>query len=207
MANLFYDISSVPPESYPYYFCDANVWIATLKSYGIGGVAKHEQPYISFVDGIINLNEIQESIIAKKAKNQPKIVLCSLLVSEILNAYMRNIAMKAFFGGGTNYKSFDFKMNYREDPASDYNKQINSLITDFLAFSDYTILFNDGFDKLDLSVLLSSLIISNIDFNDHYYHHFLKKMKIPLVTHDKDCNFPDLPILTSQYKLLRISDV
>lgn len=102
MTYRIYDIRNVEPQAYPYYFIDTNVWIAELKqaSITVGGI---EQNYTNFFEAIISLNQL-EGKAAKKAKNQPKILITSLLLSEIINTYLRRIAMYLCFGEGVNKK-------------------------------------------------------------------------------------------------------
>lgn len=127
MAHLIYDITKVTPEDYPIYFFDANVWISGLLYYGSLSAQPHEKPYQDFVEAVVNLNSISEPKALKRIKNQPKIIIINLLLSEIINAYMRKVAMKAFFGGGKTYISMNFKSDYRDNPHSDYKKQLSEL--------------------------------------------------------------------------------
>ncbi|NCA75037.1 MAG: hypothetical protein EOM90_01760 [Alphaproteobacteria bacterium] len=207
MAYPIHHIKDYIPENHPCYFCDANVWIAILKCYGLKGVTSEEVPYQDFFEAIINLNEIRDPVVAKRIKHRPKVILTSLLLSEIINAYMRNVAMKLFFGGGDTYKSHNYKSDYRENPHSDYKKQIKTLTSDLCAFQDYVILIDDDFTTISPFSFLPSLAALSMDFNDLYYYHFLKGKNIPFVTHDKDCLFQDIPVITSQSALLMHSTI
>lgn len=207
MAFLFHKIDTLIPEDYPLIFCDANVWITTLKYFGSIGVGADEQPYQDFIEAVINLNNEKDPIISKKIKNRPKIVLTSILLSEIINAYMRNVAMKAFFGGGETYKSMNFKRDYRDNQHSDFKKKIADLCSDISAFQDYTTIMDDNFQALNPYVILSSLSTIDADFNDVYYYHFLLHHKMPFITHDKDCKFADIIIGTNQKSLLKHSSI
>lgn len=207
MSFLIYDIKDILPEEYPLYFCDANVWIAALKYYGHGGEERYEVPYQEFIDAIVNLNEINDPKLLKKVKHQPKVVLTSLVLSEIINAYMRNVAMKSYFGGDNTYRTFSFKKDYRDKPDSDYKAQLKDLCTDIMGLSDYTVLMDDDFKALNPIQNLDDLAGIDLDFNDFYYRDFLKKHNIPLVTHDKDCKFDGVITITAQRKLIDISDI
>ena len=149
------------------------------------------------------MNETKDPEAVKRIKNRPKIILTGLLLSEIINAYMRNVAMKAFFGGDSSFKSHNFKSEYRDNPSSDYKQQIKTFTSDLDAFQDYTILMSDDFEKIHPFSFLPSLTTLSTDFNDLYYYHFLKDKGIPFVTHDKDCLFHDIPIITNQSELLK----
>ncbi len=201
-----YVIKKLPdyiPEDKPLYFCDANVWIAVLKNSGSKGTEKRDQPYIDFFDAVINLNNVSDPKVLKKIKNQPKFVLTSMLVSEIINAYMRNVAMRLFYGGGDEYKKHDFKKEYRDLTHSDYFKELKALTSDISAFKDYVILMDDDFNKINPINLFSSLK-SNFDFNDYYYYALLLGKDIPIITHDKDFSFQDIEIITTQSELLKL---
>lgn len=207
MAFLIHKIDTLIPEDYPLIFCDANVWITTLKYFGSIGVGTEEQPYQDFIEAVINLNNENDPVISKKIKNRPKIVLTSILLSEIINAYMRNVAMKAFFGGGEIYKSMSYKYDYRDNPSSDFKKKLNDLCSDICAFQDYTVVFDDSFKTINPYSILPSLSSFDADFNDIYYYHFLNHHQMPFITHDKDCKFKDIIIGTNQKNLLKHSTV
>jgi hypothetical protein len=139
--------------------------------------------------------------------NQPKIVLTSLLLSEIINAYMRNVAMKSFFGGDDTYKTKDFKSEYRDNVKSDFQKQLKDLCSDIASFQDYKIIMDDDFKNIDPFSFLPTLSSTIADFNDLYYFHFFKERNIPIVTHDKDFKFENVTILTSHQALIRLSNL
>lgn len=207
MAFLIHKIDSIIPEDYPLIFCDANVWITTLKYFGSINVSTDEQPYQDFIDAIINLNNVSDPILSKKIKNRPKIVLTSILLSEIINAYMRNVAMKSFFGGGVTFKSMNYKSDYRDNPHSDFKKKLKDLCSDIIAFKDYTVVMDDSFKTIDPFNILSTLGTFDADFNDVYYYHFLTHHKMPFITHDRDCRFSDIVIGTNLKSLLNHSTI
>lgn len=204
MAYLISDIRSLPVEDFPLYYCDANVWIATLKLYGNGVADSYELPYQTFVEAIVNLNENNDPQQIKKIKNKPKIILSSLVLSEIINSFMRNVAMKAYFGGNDEYKKHDYKKDYRDNPVSNYKKELTNLCTDISSFEDYTILEQDDFVNMKPYSWINQLSSLDADFNDLYYYKYLKSKGIPFVTNDKDFNFQDIPIITANPKLLKL---
>jgi hypothetical protein len=207
MEFLIHKIDTLIPEDYPFIFCDANVWITTLKYFGSIGVDYNEQPYQDFIEAIINLNNEKDPVISKKIKNRPKIVLTSILLSEIINAYMRNVAMKAFFGGDDTYKAKNYKNDYRDNSKSDFEKKLSDLCSDICAFQDYTCLMDDSFKSINPYSFLPKLCSYHADFNDVYYFHFLLHHKMPFITHDKDCKFNDIIIGTNNKSLLSYSTV
>ena len=86
------------------YFIDANVWIyamqnqSSLKNW-------RENKYADFFFDIIDSN----------LDPQPKIILPSLLISEIINTYLRQIALSDYKRDSGIFSSdkFDFKRDYR----------------------------------------------------------------------------------------------
>lgn len=197
MAYLIRNISTLIPGDHQLLFFDANAWIANLKKVSID---PHEQPYIDAFDAVINLNEQKDLKALRKIKFKPKIVLTSMLLSEIVNTYMRNIAMKNYYGAN---HGKNFKKDYRKE--TDYHQQMSLLVSDIKAFEDYIKLMDDDFIRIDPFNFLEDLKSnSNVDFNDCYYYNFLLHYKIPLITHDHDFVFENLEIYTANNKLLSI---
>ena len=207
MAYLIYDIATVTPEDYPFYFFDANVWISGLIYYAGSAGKPHEKPYQDFVEAIVQLNSFTEPKLVKKLKNQPKIIVTNLLVSEIINAFMRKVAMKAFYGGSDIFKTKDFKKDYRDLPASDYVKQIQDLCHNLKCFEDYTVSSDGHINVLQCYDIIKAFSIVKADFNDFCFMSYLKGKNIPFITHDQDCKFEDIPIITANPVLLRHSTV
>lgn len=207
MAYLIYDIKSLAPDSYPQYFFDANVWIAELKYTASINNDYHEQPYIDFFEAVINLNSITDPKALKKVKNQPKIIVTSMLISEIVNAYMRNIAMKLYFKSlGIDYRTKNFKTDYRQNSAADYEVQLKKLISDFVAFKDYIQLWDDDLKTIDPFTILPTLN-ADVDFNDFYYYYLFYGKNVPIVTIDNDFIFQDIDIVTANKKLLPLTSI
>lgn len=200
MGYIIHDIRSVAIDEFPLYFCDSNVWIAALRYIP----SDYEIPYQYFISGIVNLNNITEPKLEKKIKHKPKIVLNSLVLSEVINAFMRNVAMKEYYEDKPEYDLHEFK-KYRDDPASDYYAQLKSLCTDISAYSDYIVFHNDEFDTIEPFSIISVLPTLSMDFNDLYYCNLLKKKGIPIVTNDKDFKFENIEIITANRELLRLT--
>jgi hypothetical protein len=199
MSLLINKIIGYDPANHPLYFLDANVWIAALKNNQYNNADHKEQKYIDFFDAIIQLNILSTSVPKKKIK-APKIVMTSMLLSEIINAYLRNIAMPLFFNDN---KHHDFKKEYREEIYSDYDKQLKFITTDIQAFNEYLLLIDDNFVNMGANDLLSSLDRKN-DFNDLYYYKLFKDKGIAIVTEDKDFCYDDIVIITNNESLKRL---
>ena len=186
------------------YFIDANVWIAVLKGVASLQPSNYEMPYVEFFDSIIQLNLLEDrrglKALKKQGKFQPKIVMTSMLMSEIFNAYMRNVAMKLYYSK-EELKRNDYKRNYRNTP--DHDKQLKRLKDEFLAFYDYMEIKDDEFSKNDPKLICSQLK-SDSDFNDQYYYYLLTDSNIPIVTGDRDFIFQDIEIITNNNELLKL---
>jgi hypothetical protein len=192
------DIKSVEPSDYPFVFCDANIWIAALK---VGKLQseKFEYPYVQFFSRIVEINALAHSGDKKifQCKHIPKIVFTSLLLSEIINTYMRNVAMPLNFPG-INCKGVNFKSAYRDDPNSNYKKYFSILIDDLVSYyeSDCLALFDDKFTKSQPIELLKAMHHS-MDFNDYFYFQHFKNEKIPILSADKDFKYLDCLVIRS----------
>lgn len=199
-------ITDVDPSDYPFYLLDSNVWIATLKSFNIGenALESKDRAYCNFVDAIISLNEQNDPKALKKIKNQPKFIIINLLLSEVINAYLRNVAMRMYFGGGREYRTYNFKNDYRDNPSTNYNERKESLIDDFMSHSDYFEFWDDDFRKIIDADLLRQLP-ANTDYNDYYFYKFAVKQNIPVVSDDADFAIPEfkeLHLITNNPKIL-----
>ena len=199
MSLIIKKIKGLDPHTYNFYFLDANVWIASLKNNKYNNADLKEKQYIDFFDAIIQLNVLSQSL-PKKKINPPKIVMTSMLLSEIINTYLRKIAMKLFFNDN---KYHEFKKEYRDEIYSDYNKQLKHITTDILAFKDFLHFIDDDFSTIGFDNLLCSLDKKN-DFNDLYYYKLLKNKNIAIVTEDKDFCYEDIPIITDSEHLKRL---
>jgi predicted nucleic acid-binding protein len=192
------DLSEIFPEDFPFYFIDTNIWIAYIKR----DTQKNKfEPYFDFIDGIVNINNSDVST-RKRIKNIPKIILSSVLLSEIINAYLRRVAMRAFYNDKLDGK--DFKKDYRDFLHSDYPKQVSFITSEIMAFESVLHLQNDGFDSdFDISTLVN---LGKNDFNDFYYSAICSREKIPILTEDFDfTNFKDnISIFTKSAKILQL---
>lgn len=202
MAYLISDIRLLSPDEFEFLFFDSNAWISALKNTGRLSLEQHEKPYVYFFEAVIELHSHMGTKRAKKIKHFPKIVVTSLLLSEIINAYMRRVAMVVYYNSlQVNPKDYDYKKHYRK--TDDFKKQLKNLITDFVAFKDYISLQDDGFINLDPYTILPAMNPEN-DFNDFYYYYYLMEKNIPIITHDADFAFQDVAILTASHTLLNI---
>jgi len=206
MAYLIHDIEKVLPDQFESYFFDANSWIIAIKLSKHTQHYTYERKYADFFEAVINTASLTDPKLIKKLKYQPTISITSMLLSELINAYMRQIAMRMWFGGGEEYRKKNFKEDYRLDPQSDYNKQLKSLTNDISSYKDFTKVIDDDFKNIDPFTLINSLS-ETCDFNDLYYYYRLSELNTCIVTDDSDFHFQDIPIITGNPKLLKLSSI
>jgi len=190
MPFLFFDINKTPANQHPLYFLDSNVWICVLRP---SLTHQYRQAYVDFFDDLI-------------VAGTSKIVITNLLLSEIINAYLRQVAMEVFFQSrGENPRAKNYKWDYREGVGkSDFRRQLNKICNDLLSFQSYFEFLEDDFVKIDPLKLLTDFQKQNADYNDYYYYKLCLQHNIPIVTDDGDFVFPDLEIITANNKLLKI---
>ncbi len=190
-------LSEKLPESFSHYFFDSNVWIAFLKYNHKNNADRRFTPYIDFFEGVVQLNEITDPRLQKKVKNMPKIVMTSMLLSEIINTYLRVVAMPSFL----NKPDGNFKKDYRNNIHSDYDKQLKILLDDIKSYSLIYEYVNDDFIELNPMELLIDLN-RKVDFNDLYYMKLMEKYQYVVVTDDGDFDSHDITVLTENQNLL-----
>lgn len=188
------------PESYSHYFFDSNVWLAFLKYNHKNDKQKRFIPYIDFFEGVVQLNSISNPKVLKKVVNVPKVIMTSMLLSEIINTYLRVVAMPSFLkckpGEG------NFKRDYRNFVHSDYDKQLKILLDDIQAYSFMYEFLSDSFIDLNPMSLINHLN-RKLDFNDLYYIKLMEKHKIAIVTDDGDFDSHNIEVLTANHNLLQ----
>lgn len=164
----------------------------------------YEKKYIDFFDAIANLSQT----LTKDPR--PKIILNSLLISEIFNAYTRSEfkywkryivpALPTHEKPSKKIEDLDYKTDYRKE--DHFDKAVKTFTSDLLAHQDYIELYDDGANKLDVFSMLESFP-ANTDFNDYYYYLFCHEHNLSLVTNDSDFLYADIDIITNNGKLLK----
>ena len=194
------DISTVFPEQGKKYLFDTNIWLLKLRS--PSQLKELEQSYVDFVDGIINL------IDNPKAKNKPEIIICSLIISEIFNAFVK-IAFEDYkiklLNDNTNnlteeqIKNLSFKQDYRG--STDYVLSVRLFKDDFEGFIPYLTLIENNSSVDPFSVLLA--LSTNLEFNDSFYYNLCKSNNYTFITNDGDFQVEGIEVLTKNRKLLK----
>ncbi len=194
MPSQIKDITKLDINQHNLYFVDTNVWIYVLQAAQLHDFEKsYHKKYCDFLEKIITQH-------IEKKPNSPKIVSNMLLVAEMFNAYMRQVAMYKFFRKkGDNPKHKNFKEDYRG--TDDYQRRLKTLIDDFRSYEDYVV-----FMELNTNIpTFLSNYSENLssDLNDYYFYTWAKDNKIAIITDDSDYLFDDIPIITANNSLLK----
>lgn len=213
----YIDYKSITKE-YACIFIDANVWLLQLKKqiytttrYEPNHEDKKFQKTTDFIEKILELNITNQPA--------PKIAITSLLLSELSNRYLRDIAMYNFFKNKfekeelekrqsekQNFKEYYQKKNFKKDyqkKEEDCEKQLIIFLEFFTQNESCFELFDDNFSALGVSNIIKGIQENNIDFNDYYFYCIAKKHKLPIVTNDGDFNkFLDIDIITQNQDVL-----
>lgn len=97
------ELRSFSPKD-QYYFLDANVWIFALGD--SGSLKSHEKKYSDIFFDILDDDQ-----------SPAKVIVCSLLISEVINTFMHVVALNRYRidkHRGKLPEPFDFKRNYRD---------------------------------------------------------------------------------------------
>lgn len=170
-----------------FYFLDANIWIYSLQ--GIEFSEQWKNQYATFF-----YNLIESDIVPK-----PKIIVPTLLISEIINTYLQKIAIPEYkeINGINKDVRFDFKKDYRYTLHCKEN--LEKICDDIKSFSSCIHFVPDSFIVNDISSILSTPS-TKLDFNDYIYYllckDFSKTTPVTFVTNDGDFAIEDLPVLT-----------
>lgn len=184
MPYQIHDIRMTPPDAFPLYFLDANIWIYQLSPRR--SLRADFLPYVQFVDSIVNLYGV--------GGIEPKFAWLSLSLSEVINTWLRMDMKKV---GMT-----DFKRQYR--PSSYYQTALSQLVSDLQGYEPLVELIDDEFKSLDPFGYLLPALSPQVDFNDLYFAGLMRQHNIAIVTHDGDFDFEDVPIITCNTRLLNL---
>ncbi len=178
------------------YFIDASVWILILMP--PTSVKRELRDYIVFFENIVNFRR-------RKNNALPLIILNTVLISEIINRYLRREFTtwdQALKERGDNKKR-DFKKDFRH--TNNYDRALQNFKNDFLVHKDILLLQNDNAQEIDLINLVEQMP-NNQDFNDYFYYTYCRENDIDsIITHDGDFIFSNIEILTNHRHLLSIS--
>lgn len=177
------------------YFIDAQVWIYSMNSFE--DKKWWEERYIKFFFDII------ESDINPK----PKILVSTLLISEIINTYLRQVAMPEYklFNDVSKNDSFNFKKDYRI--TNHYKNSYKQVCDDIFSYKESILFCNDSSIISNAESILKA-DISAFDFNDYSYYllckEFSKDNTIKILTNDGDFMVKDIDMITLNKDLLNL---
>jgi predicted nucleic acid-binding protein len=164
------------------YFFDANLWLKILKP--PFDLSQRDKKYLDFVQKFQN------------NPNHPKIVVTGLVLSEVINRYLREVSYHKYCKKKKilNPPKSHYKDDYRNSP--EYLSDYISLCEDIKAFQNFYELVPDG---LGTDIRQKDILTSppqGLDFNDHYYYKLAVKQGYTIVTDDKDFFVEDVEVLT-----------
>ena len=170
------------------YFFDANLWLKILKP--PFDLSQRDKKYLDFVQKFQN------------NPNHPKIVITSLVLSEVINRYLREVSYPIFCKAQKVIdpaKSY-YKEVYRNSPQ--FQTDYVSLCEDIKAFQNFYELVPDGLgtDVRQKDILTSPPL--HLDFNDLYYYKLSLKHGYTIVTDDKDFFVENVEVLTYNNQLI-----
>lgn len=171
-----------------YYFFDANLWLKILKP--PLNLSRRDEKYLDFFERF------------KNNPQHPKIAVTALLLSEIINRYLRDVTYQVYCrkNGNPNPDKSYYKEVYRK--SQQYQTDYISLCEDIKSYQNYFELVADGLaTDIRQKDILTSPILS-LDFNDLYYYRLAQKKGFTIVTDDKDFFVEDVEILTYNSQLI-----
>lgn len=175
------------------YFVDTNVWIYALQ--GDGLLNNMQKQYIDFFYNII------DSILDPR----PVILMPTLLFSEILNTYLKQIALDEYktINGIPRSTSLNFKNDYR--PTQHYKESYEKVCDDIYGLRS-SINFVGDKSVLTNPPLYLNPAVDPFDFNDYFYYQICKEFQktnhVTILTNDGDFQITDIPIITLNWTLL-----
>ena len=170
------------------YFFDANLWIKILKP--PFGLSQRDKKYLDFFEKFCAHH------------NHPKIAVTTLVLSEVINRYLRDVTYPGFC-----------KKQGQVEPDKSYYKEVYraseqflfdyvSLCEDIKTYEDFYTLIPDGLGSLIKQKDILTSPPQSLDFNDNYYYKMAIKNNFARVTDDKDFFVQDVEIFTYNNQLI-----
>lgn len=169
-------ISFVTDHKGKRYFLDSCVWLDILAP---PGTRKFQQPNLKFFDSVIQYKE----------PPPPKIIITELLISEVINAYLRTVSLEKYNNENSSnpISKGEFKHRYRPtEHCKSETKSVTSDILDYIA-TERVEYFNSPKDNHNLMDVFQCMQKES-DFNDIRYAQFCECHGLTLVTNDGDFN-------------------
>lgn len=166
------------------YFFDANMWIKILKPpFNLKG---RDKKYLEFFEKF------------KSSAVHPKIAVTSLVLGEVINRIMREVAMSKYLKQeglepGKVNKGY-YKEVYR---GTDHFKgQYALLCDDIKGYHNKYEFVSDSFGEDIRTKDILTRPAYGLDFNDNYYVLLAKKYGFPIITDDGDFFVEDVEVMT-----------
>lgn len=173
------------------YLFDANIWVDRISGGDLSTKGGYRNFYPIFFQNVFS------------TKNA-RIVLPTLLISEVVNAYLHGIGMSDYAKKSKldhNTPKF-YKEKYRK--SDQFKKDLAYLLNEFKVYIDTgrVHIINDN-SSVDLFDEVHSLLIKhNGDFNDLYYYKIARDNGFKIITDDIDFFLPDVEVFTLNRTLI-----
>jgi len=171
------------------YFFDANIWLMILKP--SIDLSDYQLKYLDFVQKFM------------KSANSPRIVVPALVLSEVINRYLREVGMNKF---AAKNKIKDLPKGYYKEvyrSSSQFKIDYKVLCDDIKVYDTHYDLISDKFGIDFTSEDILSDLPQGLDFNDYYYYLLAKKEGYSIVTDDVDFFVEGVEVLTYNSKLYK----
>lgn len=165
MAANIINIKSYSPKSSDVFFFDNNIWMHLFCPIGNYNHSRQKM-YSSF------LQSVQTS--------RATIFICSLVISEFANSYLRMDFVQ--WKNTTKNYSADFKKDYIG--SSQYSTTVDEIKIHINRIMKICEKSSDNFNAIDIKDIFTHL--QSIDFNDSYYIELAKLDNWKIVTDDQD---------------------
>ena len=194
MAFLIEDINKYEAVEGGKYLFDANIWLAILDT---NFSNYYMRPY----------EALFEDIVTQKTIRTARVVMPSLLLSEVLNRYMHDIFYKEFCRknppSAGMVKHQHYKQVYR--PSTEYGKDLAMACGGIGAFTQNNGIsfLSDNLDKFTFKEIIKN-IPRALDINDHLFAKIAKAQGLIIVTNDGDFRVDDVTVVTGNPALLKL---
>lgn len=194
MSFLIEDVNQYKPVEGGRYLFDANIWLRILDP---NFSAHYMPPYEAlFTD-----------IVSHKTAKSSKVVVPSLLLSEVLNRYMNDIFYYEFCRKNPVPKGMGKREHYKKvyRASTDYSRDLAMASSEIRSYTENggMTFLSDNLEKFPFKQLLKN-IPTHLDFNDHVYAQIAKAQNLIIVTNDSDFKVEDITIVTGHPDLLKL---
>lgn len=194
MSLTIEDVKKYRPVEGGKYLFDANIWLAILD-------LNFSKPYMAAYEDLF------DDIITQRSARGTKVVIPSLLLSEVLNRYMNDIFYKEFCyknpisAGMQKHEHYKHVYRVHADYSHDLSVACDS-VRQYSKSNGLTFL-SDNLDKFTFKQLIKN-IPTFLDINDHMYAEIARAQGITVVTNDGDFKVEGITVVTGNPGLLKL---